>query len=56
MVDLIGYEKLVYLKKGDLTLPKTINLNCLNNNCIIGYLNFTKLEEKIAEIQKELEL
>jgi hypothetical protein len=31
-----------------------INLECLGNNEVLGYLTFTELEQKIKEVQEEL--
>lgn len=45
----------VYEKKGDVTLPKIVKLECLNND-VVGHLIFTELEKKIQEIQEELGL
>lgn len=49
------WEVGVFEKRGDLTLPKTVELECLNND-VAGRLTFTELEKKIEEIQKELGL
>lgn len=49
------WEVGVFEKKGDVTLPKTVELKCLNND-VTGHLTFTELEQKIKEIQEELGL
>lgn len=43
----------VFEKKGDVTLPKTVKLKCLNND-VVGNLTFSELEKKLVEIQEEL--
>jgi len=49
------WELSVFEKKGNITIPKIVKLNCLNND-IVGYLDFIELEKKIQEIQEELGL
>lgn len=49
------WEVGVFEKRGDLTLPKTVELKCLNND-VVGHLTFIELEQKIKEIQEELGL
>lgn len=49
------WEVGVFEKKGDISLPKTVKLECLDND-VVGHLTFTELEQKIQEIQEELGL
>lgn len=47
------WEIAVFEKKGSLTLPQTVSLDCLNHD-VVGHLTFTELEQKIQEVQEEL--
>lgn len=49
------WEVAVFEKKGDLTMPRTVELKCLNND-VAGNLTFPELEKKLVEIQKELKI
>ncbi len=49
------WEVAVFQKRGDLTMPKTVELKCLNND-VVGFLTFHELEKKLIEIQEELKI